>query len=187
MSNFNTCRLNRTQVTHKSMRIRKVLGGIIFASRWILYPINIALLIALSLYVVAFLYNDYLFIRHHLTWDMEALMVLLLGFVDASMVANLVIVVVQGGHQIFIHKFEISDKTETPQYLDHIDTGILKVKVALSIAGITLVQILKDFFNEKSDWLVTTHHISIHGVALISAFFMALIWRVTHPQGSNHP
>jgi hypothetical protein len=73
--------------------------------------------------------------------------------VDASMVANLIVMIVQGSHQIFIRKFE-RDKSETPQYLDHIDTGILKVKVALSIGSITLVQILKDFVNlEKVDWV----------------------------------
>src|SRR5258708_2907214 len=118
-------------------------GDAIFAVRWVLYPINVALVVALSLYVVAFLVNDYRFIVHEFTWDMESLMVMLLGFVDASMVANLIVMVVQGGHRIFIHKFDIQDQSSRPQWLDHIDSGILKVKIALSIAGITLVQILK--------------------------------------------
>jgi uncharacterized protein (TIGR00645 family) len=158
-------------------------GDAIFAVRWVLYPINMALVAALSLYVVAFLVNDYRFIVHGFTWDMESLMVMLLGFVDASMVANLIVMVVQGGHRIFIHRFDIADKTERPQWLDHIDSGILKVKIALSIAGITLVQILKDFVNlEKVNWTLTQHRIIIHLVALFSALMMAAIWRVTHPQ-----
>jgi uncharacterized protein (TIGR00645 family) len=98
-------------------------GNFLFSIRWVLYPINIALVIALSLYVLAFLVNDYGFIRHRFTWDMESLMVMLLGFVDASMVANLVIMVIQGSHQIFIHKFDLIDKSERPQWLDHIDSG----------------------------------------------------------------
>jgi uncharacterized protein (TIGR00645 family) len=160
----------------------KRLGNAIFAIRWVLYPINIALVVALCLYVVAFLYNDYHFIRHEFTWSMEALMVMLLGFVDASMVANLIVMVVQGTQRIFIHRFEISDKSERPQWLDHIDSGILKVKIALSIAGITLIQILKDFVHVESiDWTLTEHRIAIHVVALFSALMMALIWRVTHP------
>src|SRR5271167_1235551 len=158
-------------------------GDAIFAVRWVLYPINIALVVALSLYVVAFLVNDYRFIVHQFTWDMESLMVMLLGFVDASMVANLIVMVVQGGHRIFIHRFDIADKSSRPQWLDHIDSGILKVKIALSIAGITLVQILKDFVNlERVNWTLTSHRIIIHVVALFSALMMAFIWRVTHPE-----
>lgn len=161
-------------------------GDAIFAVRWILYPINIALCIALFFYVVGFLVNDYRFVKDmfsHWTWDMEAMMVMLLGFVDASMVANLIVMVVQGGHRIFIHKFDLEDRSSRPQWLDHIDSGILKVKIALSIAGITLVQILKDFVNlEKVQWELTQHRIVIHIVALFSALMMALIWRVTHPE-----
>jgi uncharacterized protein (TIGR00645 family) len=159
-------------------------GNFLFSVRWVLYPINIALVIALFLYVLAFLVNDYRFIRHEFTWEMESLMVMLLGFVDASMVANLVIMVIQGSHQIFIHKFDLVEKSERPQWLDHIDSGILKVKVALSIAGITLVQILKDFVNiEKVDWTLEKHRIVIHITALVSALVMAFVWRVTHPSG----
>src|ERR1700675_389667 len=157
-------------------------GDAIFSGRWGLYPIKIPLVVALSLYVVAVLVNDYRFIVHQFTWDMESLMVMLLGFVDASMVANLIVMVVQGGHRIFIHRFDIADKSSRPQWLDHIDSGILKVKIALSIAGITLVQILKDFVHIKDvDWTLTSHRIAIHVVALFSALMMALIWRVTHP------
>jgi uncharacterized protein (TIGR00645 family) len=117
-------------------------------------------------------------------------MVMLLGFVDASMVANLIVMVVQGGHRIFIHKFDVANQTDRPQWLDHIDSGILKVKIALSIAGITLVQILKDFVNlERVNWSLTTHRIVVHVVALFSALMMALIWRVTHPEwaADKHP
>jgi uncharacterized protein (TIGR00645 family) len=168
-------------------------GDAVFAIRWLLYPINVAMIIALFFYVVGFLVNDYRFVKDmfgHWSWDMETMMVMLLGFVDASMVANLIVMVVQGGHRIFIHRFDLQDRSARPQWLDHIDSGILKVKIALSIAGITLVQILKDFVNlEKVQWDLTQHRIVIHIVALFSALMMALIWRVTHPEwaADKHP
>lgn len=164
----------------------KFLNSFIFASRWLLYPINVGLLLILSLYIGSFLYSDFLFLRGGFHSDLESLMVLMLGFVDASMVANLIIMIVQGGHQIFIKKFT-NPKDEMPQYLDHIDTGILKVKVALSIAGITLVQLLKDFVAiEQVKWELAEHRIVIHCVALLSALIMAIIWRVTHPPEAHH-
>lgn len=162
--------------------LARCLGDFIYSSRWILYPVNIGLLVVLAMYVAAFLHNDYLFVTREFTWDLEALMVLLLGFVDASMVANLIIMIVQGSHQIFIHKFNL-DHEERAQWLDHIDSGILKVKVALSIAGITLIQLLKDFVNiEKVEWTLVVHRGEIHVLALASALVMAGIWRITHSE-----
>ncbi len=115
-------------------------------------------------------------------------MVVLLGFADASMVANLIVMIVQGGHEIFIHKFEV-DAEDRPQYLAHMDSGYMKVKVALSICSITLVQLLKDFVNlEHIEWMSVQHRMFIHGIALCSALTMAIIWRVTHPNaGQSHP
>lgn len=164
----------------------KHLNNFIFASRWLLYPINVGLLLILTMYIGTFLYNDYLFITSGFKTDLESLMVLMLGFVDASMVANLIIMIVQGGHQIFIKKFS-NPRDELPQYLDHIDTGILKVKTSMSIAGITLVQLLKDFVEldkgeGKMPWETVVHQSIIHGVALASALIMAVIWRITHPE-----
>lgn len=164
--------------------MRKVLSAIVYAARWVLYPVNIALLLALAVYVGAILVNDARFIWH-MTLEMETLMVGLLGFVDAAMVANLVIMVAQGSHQIFITKFELGD--DRAQYLDHIDSTLLKVKTAMSIAGITLIQILKDFVSiEKIEWSIIQHRMVIHIVCLVSALILALIWRVTHPKEESH-
>jgi uncharacterized protein (TIGR00645 family) len=159
------------------------LGDFIFCSRWLIYPINIGLVMALALYIVRFLVDDYHFFlnSHHL--DLEAIMVTILGLVDAFMVANLLTMIIQGSHQIFVKRFDLPGKDERPQWLDHVDSGILKVKVALSIAGITLVQILKDFVNiEQTPWDMIVHRMYIHAMCLLSALIMAIIWRVTHPK-----
>jgi uncharacterized protein (TIGR00645 family) len=163
---------------------KRKLGNVIFAARWILYPINLGLLLVLATYVAAFLVSDWEFVRHGFRFDPEYLGVMMLGFVDAAMVANLVLMIAQGGHQIFIHKFDIPEE-DRAQYLDHIDSGLLKVKVAQSIAGITLVQVLKDFVNIKNtEWNIIVHRMIVHVVCLVSAIIMACIWRITHP---THP
>lgn len=165
----------------------KRLGAVIYAMRWILYPLDLVLFTALGYYVLGFFFDAYSLFSHPFTHDMEFLMVALLGLVDAAMVANLIVMIIQGSHQIFIHKLETEHDEDRPQWLDHIDSGILKVKVALSIAGITLIRILKDFVNlENLNWTVVVHRMVIHGVALCSALIMAWIWRVTHPTGVLH-
>lgn len=176
--------------------MRSKLNKFIFVSRWILYPINVGLLAILTLYIAQFLYNDVLFIKDEIYRaffsekayepNMEHMMLALLGFVDAFMVANLIIMIVQGSHQIFIDKFDVGEHINTPEYLDHIDTGILKVKIALSISNITLVQMLKDFVNmEHVSWELAKQRVFIHIVSLGSALAMAIIWRITHAVQKN--
>jgi uncharacterized protein (TIGR00645 family) len=134
------------------------LSSSIYAARWILFPINVGLLLCLAVYTFVFLVEGWHFLHSGFRLDLESLMVAMLTFVDASMVANLIIMIAQGGHQIFIRKFELPGKEERAQYLDHIDSGLLKVKVAQSIAGITLVQILKDFVGiDKVEWTMVYH------------------------------
>lgn len=159
----------------------------LYESRWLLFPINAGLVLALLAYVLKFLVDDYHMIMASWHSDTEELRVLLLGLVDTAMVANLLIMIIKGSHQIFIHKFSMKDAEDRPQWLDHIDSGILKIKVALSIAGITLIQLLKDFVGiEHLSWETVEHRMWIHGMCLVSALVMALIWRITHPHGKSN-
>jgi len=158
------------------------LGDRLFDTRWILYPMNLGLAIAGFAYMVKFLIDAYLVIVHGFHHDTEEFMVGLLGLVDMLMVGSLLVMIYQGSHQIFIQRFEIDDASERPQWLDHVDSGILKVKIASSVAGITLIRLLKDFVNiEHVPWEIMTHRAIIHGVCLVSVLVMAVIWRITHP------
>lgn len=170
--------------------MRKLLSRSVFSVRWLLFPVNVGLVLALLMYLATFFSTEYHFFQEFLAakeHDLESGMVMILGFIDASMVANLVVMIVQGGHQIFITRFE--ENRDRPQWMDHIDTGILKVKVAMSISSITLIQLLKDFANiEKVPWELSQHRLIVHGMTLLSAFAMAKIWQVMHAQqkGDSH-
>jgi uncharacterized protein (TIGR00645 family) len=154
----------------------------LFDSRWILYPMNAGLAIAGAVYMIRFLIDTYHLVMHSFALDAESFMVPLLGLVDMLMIANLLVMIYQGSNQIFIRKFGISDTQERPQWLDHVDSGILKLKVASSVAGITLIRLLKDFVNiENTSWDVVVHRAEIHGVCLLSCVVMAVVWRITHP------
>jgi uncharacterized protein (TIGR00645 family) len=159
---------------------------LIYESRWLLFPINLGLVLALAAYVLNFIWQDIELLRQSLSSSSETLRVLILGAVDTAMVANLLVMIIKGSHQIFIRRFE-NVGTNKPQWLDHIDSGILKIKVALSIASITLVQILKDFVNiEQVHWDIIVHRMWMHGMCLVSALVMALIWRLTHSSTDYH-
>lgn len=162
-----------------SVKIDTWCEKVVFGSRWLLYPFNLGLILALGVYVGRFAIDDYRFLRYSFHGSLEDVVVMLLGLVDSYMVANLLIMIIQGSYQIFIRKFEIIG-TQRPGWLDHIDTGLLKVKTAQSIASITGVALLKDFVNiERLAWEMVKHRLIVHAVCLLSALVMSCIWSIT--------
>jgi uncharacterized protein (TIGR00645 family) len=158
-----------------------ILGNLIFSSRWILYPMNVGLAVAGILYGTKFMMDLWTLLHHGLGMETEGVMLGVLGLVDMLMVANLVDMIYMGSHQIFIQRFVITDTTARPQWLDHVDSGILKVKMASSVGGIMIIRILKDFVNvEHTDWIFIQRRCYILGVALGTVLIMAVIWRLTH-------
>jgi uncharacterized protein (TIGR00645 family) len=169
-------------------RLERILNDIVFESRWVLYPIILGLIAATVVYVIRFLIEDISLLVSGISSETEHVMVAILGLVDIAMVANLLVMTTQGSYQIFIRRFEI-DVEDRPQWLDHVDSGILKIKIALSVAGITLIRLLKDFVNmEHVEWVLIQHRIIVHIVCLGSAIAMAVVWRLTRMRtnGNGH-
>lgn len=166
----------------KPMTLQDRLGDYLFESRWLLYPMNVGLALAGVAYVFRFLFDDFHLLKSAFSMDAEGIMVPLLGLVDMLMIANLLVMIYQGSQQIFIRRIYIENPEERPQWLDHVDSGILKQKVASSVAGITLIRLLKDFVDiEHIPWEVVVHRATIHVVCLLSCVVMAAVWRITHP------
>jgi uncharacterized protein (TIGR00645 family) len=173
-------------VTNLQRRSERLAERLIYDSRWLLFPMAVGLIVALLTYSLKFIIEDYLLITHSFGMDAEQIMVLLLGLVDMFMVANLLVMITQGSYHIFIQPFLHIEKGKKPQWLEHVDSSILKVKIATSIAGITLIRVLKDFVNiEHVKWEVVVHRMYIHGLCLLSAITLAIIWRALHPNGST--
>ncbi len=172
------------------MRKAEYLEKITFGSRWLLYPIHAGLILALAVFMARFLVDDFHFIVNGFTGHSEQAMLGALGLVDTLMIGNLLSMIILGSYQVFIKRIDVDTDANRPQWLDHVDSGILKVKVALSITGITLIQILKDFVNiEHVEWRLVVYRMYLHALCLLSALILAIIWRIMHPnkhKGAGH-
>lgn len=172
--------------TSISNRAERIVEKLLYDSRWLLYPMTIGLVAALLVYSAKFMVEDYLLITTSFRMDAEQIMVMLLGLVDMFMVANLLVMITQGSYFIFIQPFLYIEQNKKPQWLQHVDSSILKVKIATSIAGITVIRVLKDFVNiEHTPWEIIVHRMYIHGLCLISALVLAIIWRLLHADGNS--
>ncbi|HRQ87525.1 MAG TPA: YqhA family protein, partial [Bacteroidia bacterium] len=63
------------------------------------------------------------------------------------MIANLLIMVIVGGYETFVSRLNLRDHPDQPEWLSHVNAGILKVKLATALIGISSIHLLKTFIN----------------------------------------
>ena len=107
----------------------------VYTSRWILAPMYMGLVIALGVYAFKFLVELKELVFTARTSTEAEVMLLVLGLVDITMIANLILMITIGGWTIFIEAMDFSKNGSKPQWLSHISAGTLKVKMGMSLLG----------------------------------------------------
>ena len=72
-------------------------------------------------------------------------MLLVLGLIDVVMISNLLMMVIVGGYETFVSRLGLQDHPDQPEWLNHVNASVLKVKLAMAIIGISSVHLLKTF------------------------------------------
>ncbi len=120
-------------------------GGTIFLSRWLQAPLYIGLIVAQAVYVALF-WKELVHLVQDFGHLSEAeIMLIVLGLVDVVMIANLLIMVIIGGYETFVSRIKMEGHPDQPEWLSHVNPNVLKVKLAMSIIGISSVHLLKTF------------------------------------------
>ncbi len=160
-------------------RIVKILETSIFASRWIQAPLYLGLIVAQMVYCWLFMVElshlvSAAFTDRHLSET--DVMLVVLGLIDVVMIANLLIMVIVGGYETFVSRLDLEDHPDQPEWLSHVNAGVLKIKLSTAIIGISSIHLLKTFINAAN---LSEHTIRwqviIHCVFLISAAAMAFV------------
>ncbi len=121
------------------------LSSLIFASRWLQLPLYLGLILAQCVYV--FLFGKELWHLLHQANAMgeQEIMLLVLGLIDVVMISNLLVMVIVGGYETFVSRLRLENHPDQPEWLSHVNASVLKVKLALSIIGISSIHLLKTF------------------------------------------
>ena len=157
-----------------SNKIETAFEKIIFASRWLQAPLYAGLIVGGVLYAYKYIVE----LIHLCTTIQEisetALMLGILTLVDITMVANLLIMVIIGGYSTFVSRIDIDKHEDKPEWLQKIDAGTLKVKLAGALVGISGIHLLITFINIKT---YESEHVMwqviIHVVFLLSSVMLA--------------
>ncbi|WP_307544563.1 IS21-like element helper ATPase IstB [Streptomyces sp. V3I8] len=145
------------------------LGYALFATRWLQAPLYFGLVAAQGVYVYKFFYELWNLILRCVTGQANETYVMLavLKLVDVVMIANLLIMVIVGGYETFVSRIGLQGHRDQPEWLSHVNSNVLKVKLATAIVGISSVHLLQMF--------VDVHHTSHHSLLWGTVIHMAFI------------
>lgn len=154
----------------------------LFASRWLMAPMYLGLVVALGMMSVIFVRELVHYLPKVLELTAEQMILVVLSLIDLTLAANLLLIVLFSGYENFVSKFDFDAGTDRPDWMGKVDFGGLKMKLIASIVAISGIHLLKKFmeirdidtavnFGESEMlWLVV-----IHLTFIVSGVLMALM------------
>jgi len=138
-------------------------------------PLYFGLIIAQAIYVYHFFQELYHLVLHTTTLDEKSIMLAVLGMIDVVMIANLLIMVIVGGYETFVSRLQIDDHPDEPEWLSHVNAGVLKIKLAMALIGISSIHLLKTFIELSPSTTTTAYwQVVIHLTFVLSALMLAV-------------
>ncbi|MBN3725766.1 TIGR00645 family protein [Burkholderia sp. Ac-20379] len=178
--------MSARQPVPPAARRMKPLPALIFMSRWLQVPLYLGLIVAQAIYVYLFLKEVWHLLSHAASLDETNVMLAVLGLIDVVMISNLLIMVIVGGYETFVSKLGVEGHPDEPEWLDHVNAGVLKVKLSMALISISSIHLLKTFIDpDTHSERAVMWQVLIHLSFLVSALVMAWIDRLTtqtHPK-----
>ncbi|GKS83401.1 TIGR00645 family protein [Acidovorax sp. SUPP1855] len=185
------------------------LASLIFASRWLQLPLYLGLIAAQGVYVWHFLVELWHLIEAAFghqgalqslvtsigykpgvevtALNETVIMLVVLALIDVVMISNLLIMVIVGGYETFVSRLNLQSHPDQPEWLGHVNASVLKVKLGLSIIGISSIHLLKTFINAANyDEKVLMWQTIIHVVFLLSAIAIAYTDKLLNVSHEKH-
>lgn len=162
----------------------------IFMSRWLQAPLYIGLIVAQGVYVWQFWVELVHLVATTATKGTSEteIMLIVLGLIDVVMISNLLVMVIVGGWETFVSRLDLGDHPDQPEWLSHVNAGVLKVKLATAIIGISSIHLLKTFINaEHYEVKVLLWQTVIHLTFVFSALAIAWTERILHMHQPHAP
>ncbi len=166
-------------------RIESTLEHALFASRWLMAPVYLGLVLAMVLLLFKFGKEVLHLFANIATATGSDMIIGVLSLVDISLIMSLLIIIMFSGYENFVSKMEdLHSHADRPEWMGHIGFTDLKIKLIGSIVAISGIELLKAFMNvgNLSDrhlaWMV-----GIHLTFVVSGLLYALMDRL---QGKGH-
>ncbi|MEI6099523.1 MAG: YqhA family protein, partial [Alphaproteobacteria bacterium] len=128
-----------------SNRVEQSLERVIFASRWLMAPMYLGLVVALAMLSMIFARELLQYIPKMVDSDSEDVILMVLTLIDLTLAGNLLLIVMFSGYETFVSKFDFDAGNDRPDWMGKIDFSGLKMKLIASIVAISAIDLLKWF------------------------------------------
>ena len=155
----------------------------IFWSRWLQAPLYVGLIVAQCIYVYLFMVELWHLVAKPFSAQISEteVMLVVLGLIDVVMIANLLLMVTVGGYETFVSRLRLDNHPDQPEWLDHVNASVLKVKLSMAIISISSIHLLQTFINAGQ---LPEHTIkwqlALHLAFLVSAAAIAYTDKLLH-------
>ena len=144
-------------------KLERLMESAIFASRWILAPFFIGLIIAMLVLLVKFGKELVSLLMGVLGWHDHDAIISILTLVDTALIAVLLLIIVFSGYENFVSKLSVGDHEDRPAWMGKVSFSDLKMKLISAIVAISAVELLKAFLvsntltSEQIGWKIAIH------------------------------
>jgi len=147
----------------KPTDFERVLESAIFASRWLLAPFFLGLIIAMAVLLVKFAKELLSLLLGVFGYVQNDVVIVILTLVDTALIAVLLLIIVFSGYENFVSKLKIGEHEDRPAWMGKISFSDLKMKLIGAIVAISAVELLKTFLisvqltGEQIGWKIAIH------------------------------
>lgn len=165
----------------KKQAVEDVFEKGLFASRWLMAPMYLGLVVALAMMSVIFVRELLYYAPQVLSLSAEKTILVVLTLIDLTLAANLLLIVMFSGYENFVSKFDFDAGTDRPEWMGKVDFGGLKMKLIASIVAISGIHLLKRFMEigdptaKATDDRTLMWLTIIHLTFVVSGVLMALM------------
>lgn len=143
--------------------VERLLESAIFASRWLLAPFFVGLIVAMGVLLVKFAKELWSLLLGVFGYVQNDAVISILTLVDTALIAVLLLIIVFSGYENFVSKLSIGDHEDRPAWMGKISFSDLKMKLIGAIVAISAVELLKAFLvstqltGEQIGWKIAIH------------------------------
>lgn len=155
--------------------LERAMEKLIFASRWILAPFFLGLLVAMVVLLFKFLNELLDLVLNIFTTSEYDVVISILTLVDTALIAVLLLIIVFSGYESFVSRINTNDHEDRPAWMGKVGFADLKLKLIGAIVAISAVELLKAFLvsqnytDNELAWKV-----GIHFTFVLSGVFFAI-------------
>ena len=131
----------------RNVPVERLIERTIFASRWLLAPFYLGLLLGLAALLVKFVQRTATLLAGVLTISGNDVIVATLSLIDLSLMANLLLIVVFAGYESFVSRMDLEGHAVRLDWMGQIGFGDLKLRLMASIVAISAIHVLEEFMN----------------------------------------